>query len=76
MNSSKVLEKELNAEEILDAEYHIIHTMQKEVFYEEYAALLKGRKLSAQSKLLRLYPRLDEVSEIRWAIEVGRVTSL
>ena len=39
--------------------------MQKEAFYEEYTALLKGRKLSAQSKLLRLSPRLDEDNLMR-----------
>ena len=41
LKDNKVLDNELNAEEILDAEYHIIRTMQKEAFYEEYTALLK-----------------------------------
>ena len=60
VKSNKLIEVELTAEEIVDAEHHIIRTMQKEVFFEEYLALLKGRKLSAQSKLLGLSPRLDE----------------
>ena len=70
MKSNKLIEVELTAEEIVDAEQHIIRTMQKEVFFEEYLALLKGRKLSAQSKLLGLSPRLDEDKECahcQWA---------
>ena len=34
--------------------------MQREVFPEEYSALLKEKKLPTQSKLLGLSPRLDE----------------
>ena len=43
----------------------LVRTMQKEVFSEEYSALLKGRKISPQSTLLRLCPGLDQDGIIR-----------
>ena len=57
---NRVLDNELNMEEIVDAENCIVTAAQREAFSEEYAALLKGRKLSSQSKLLGLSPRLDD----------------
>ena len=53
---NRVLDNELNVEEIADAENCIVRTAQREAFSEEYTALLKGRKLSSQSKLLGLSP--------------------
>jgi len=53
LKNNRSLEGELSPEEIImDAEHQIIRVMQKEVFSEEYVALLKGRKLSTQSKYL------------------------
>ena len=57
---NRVLINELNTEEITDAENSIIRTAQREAFSMEYIALLKGKKLSSQSKLLGLSPRLDD----------------
>ena len=34
--------------------------MQQSVFFEEYLALTKGKKLLSKSKLLSLCPKLDE----------------
>ena len=44
----------------MDAENCILRIAQREAFSEEYTALLRGRKLSSQSKLLGLSPRLDD----------------
>ena len=57
---NSVLDNELKIEEIVDAENCIIRTAQSQAFSDEYTALLKGRKLSSQSKLLRLFPWLDD----------------
>ena len=62
---NRVLDNELNVEEIADAENCIVRTAQREAFSEEYTALLKGRKLSSQSKLLGLSPRLDDNKVMR-----------
>ena len=64
---NKVLDNELNIEEIVDAENCILRTTQREActFSEEYTALLRGRKLSSQSKLLGLSPRLDDNKILR-----------
>ena len=55
-----MLDNELNIDEIVDAENCILRIAQRETFSEEYTALLRGRKLSSQSKLLGLSPRLDD----------------
>jgi len=34
--------------------------MKQRVFFQEYLALTKGKKLPSKSKLLSLYPQLDE----------------
>ena len=48
---NRVLINELNTEEKADVENSIIRTAQREAFLMEYIALLKGKKLSSQSKL-------------------------
>ena len=62
---NRVLDNELNVEEIADVENCIVRTAQREAFSEEYTALLKGRKLSSQSKLLELSPQLDDNKVMR-----------
>ena len=51
---------ELTLNELSDSEKHIIRHVQRKVFYEEYFALQKGRKLSPHSKILNLCPKIDE----------------
>ena len=55
-----LLSNELKIQEIADAENSITRTAQREAFTMEYIALLKGKKLPSQSKLLGLSPRLDD----------------
>lgn len=62
---NRVLKNELSIEEIEDAENCFVRIAQREAFSEEYTALLKGRKLSSQSKLLGLFPRLDDNKVMR-----------
>ena len=56
---------ELTAEEIDDAEIRIIRTMQKEEFPDEYKSLQKGKEVSVSSKILHLYPKLDDDGIVR-----------
>ena len=58
--NERLLDQELNSEEISDVESHIVRTMQKGVFSEEYRALIRKDKLPRHSKLLKLCPRLDD----------------
>ena len=60
LKDHRVLSNDLKIQEIADAENSIIRTAQREAFAMEYIALLKGKKLSSQSKLLGLSPRLDD----------------
>ena len=57
---NRVLSNELKIQEIADAENSIIRIPQREAFGMECIALLKGKKLPSQSKLLGLSPRLDD----------------
>ena len=43
--NDRLLDSELNSEEIIDVEGHIVRIMQEEVFYEEYSALITKDKL-------------------------------
>ena len=54
--NDKMLDQELNSEEIIDVEGHIVRIMQREVFYEEYSALIRKDNLPKHSKLLKLCP--------------------
>ena len=63
--NDRLLDPELNSEEIIDVEGHIVRIMQKEVFCEEYSALIRKDKLPKHSKLLKLCPRLDDDGIIR-----------
>ena len=60
--NERLLDNELTAEEIIDAESHIVKLMQQKIFYEEYSALIK---LPKHSKLLKLCPCLDDDGIIR-----------
>ena len=60
LKDHRVLSNDLKIQEIADAETSIIRTAQREASAMEYIALLKGKKLSSQSKLLGLSPRLDD----------------
>ena len=60
-----MLDNELTLEEIIDAESHIVKIMQQEIFYEEYSALIRKDKLPKHSKLLKIYPHLDDDGIIR-----------
>ena len=51
---------ELTLNELSDTEKYIIRDVQRKVFYEEYSALQKGKKLSPHSKILGLCPKIDE----------------
>ena len=51
---------ELTAEEIKDAETHIIRELQQDAFASEYHQLLKGKQAKSDSKLVALQPRIDE----------------
>ena len=63
--NDRLLDPELNSEEIIDVEGHIVRIMQREVFREEYSALIRKDKLPKHSKLLKLCPRLDDDGIIR-----------
>ena len=54
--NDRLLDPELNSEEIIDVEGHIVRIMQREVFYEEYSPLIRKDKLPKLSKLLKLCP--------------------
>ena len=58
--NERLLDQELNSEEISDVESHIVRTMQKGVFSEEYRALIRKDKLPRHSKLLKLCLQLDD----------------
>ena len=58
--SDRLLDEELHIEEITDATKQILKVMQQSMFFEEYVALTKGKKLPSKSKLLSLCPKLDE----------------
>ena len=58
--SDRLLDEELHIEEITDATKQILKVMQQSVFFEEYVALTKGKKLPSKSKLFSLCPKLDE----------------
>ena len=51
---------ELTLNELRDTEKYIIRDVQRKVFYEEYFASQKGKKLSPHSKILGLCPKIDE----------------
>ena len=60
VSEDKLTQGELNVEEISDVEnYIIIKEMQKEVFKEEYLALVRKKELPSNGKLLGLCPKLD-----------------
>ena len=63
--NERLLDQELHSEEVIDVEGHIVRTMQREVFYEEYSALIKKHKFPKQSKLFKLYPQLDDDETMR-----------
>ena len=63
--SKRLLDRELQLEEINDVETQIIREIQKELFHEEYIALVKKNRLPKHSKLLNLSPRLDDDGVIR-----------
>ena len=63
--NDRLLDQELNLEEIIDVEGHIVRIMQREVFYEECSALIRKDRLPKHSKLLKLCPRLDDDGIIR-----------
>ena len=60
--NERLLGNELTAEEIIDAESHIVKLMQQKIFYEEYSTLIK---LPKHSKLLKLCPCLNDDGIIR-----------
>ena len=62
---NKISQAELNVEEILDAENHLIKEIQKKEFKEEYLALITKKELPTHSKLLCLCPKLDSEGVIR-----------
>ena len=51
---------ELSSEEIEDATSYVIRSTQRKAFPDEYSALQSGIELPKNSKLLGLYPKLDE----------------
>ena len=56
----RLLDCELHCEELNDAETQIVRKMQKEMFSEEYMALVKKDRLPKHSKFLSLCPQLDD----------------
>ena len=56
---------ELSVDEIYDSEVKIVRVMQKEEFTTEYRSLTKKKTLSTSSRILSLYPRLDDDGLIR-----------
>ena len=65
VNKDHRLKGELTFEEIQDSEKAIIKRAQLVAFWEEYLTLSKGKPLPSKSKLLGLYPRLDEDGVMR-----------
>ena len=51
--NERLLDQELHSEEIIDVEGHIVRTMQREIFHEEYSVLVRKDKLPKHSKLLK-----------------------
>ena len=56
----RLLDCKLHCEELNDAETQIVRKMQKEMFYEEYMALVKKDRLLKHGKFLSLCPQLDD----------------
>ena len=61
----RVTGKELNPEEITDAEEDVLRLAQCEAFNPEYVALASGKSLPRGSPLAKLNPRLDSQGIIR-----------
>ena len=57
--------KDLSMEEIKDSQMQLIKKLQQDEFIEEYKCLLKKREVQTNSKIISLYPKLDENGIIR-----------
>ena len=51
--NERLLDQELHSKVIIDVESHVVRTMQREVFHEEYSSLITKVKLPKHSKLLK-----------------------
>lgn len=59
------IKTELQPQEIENTEIRIFRKAQKDSFHDEYVALVNGKELSRNSKLLTLRPELDKDNVMR-----------